>query len=112
MNAYVRIDLDTHSSSLGPGTGRALHAQRRILGGLALALGLAVAAPLTAAQGFSPADMPVGQDPRDVVTADFNWDGVDDLAVANKSSNNISILWGYPGAVFAPACSVPVASGP
>jgi len=56
--------------------------------------------------------MSVGLDPRDVAIADFNWDGRDDLAIANQDSNNISVLWGYPGAVFAPAFSVPVGSGP
>lgn len=84
----------------------------RSLGALALILGLCAAAPASAAQGFLQSDLPVGQDPRDVAIADFNWDGRDDLAIANQASNNVSVLWGYPGAVFAPAFSVPVGPGP
>jgi len=112
MNAYVQAALSANphsplsrSPSLRFGAGR-------LLSGIALALGMATMGADVAAQGFSQSDMSVGQNPRDVAIADFNWDGRDDLAIANQDSNNISVLWGFPGAVFAPAFSVPVGSGP
>jgi len=112
MNTYVEAALSADDQNdffrspaqrLGAG---------RLLSGLALALGLGMTAPGASAQGFSQSDMSVGQNPRDVAIADFNWDGRDDLAIANQDSNNVSVLWGFPGAVFAPAFSVPVGSGP
>jgi len=44
---------------------------------------------------FSTAtSFPVGEEPSDVVVADFNKDGKPDLATANQGTNNISILLG------------------
>ncbi len=47
--------------------------------------------------GSYPADVgdfPVGSDPRDVVAADFNRDGLLDIAVANRGSGTVSVLAG------------------
>ncbi|MCX7916781.1 MAG: VCBS repeat-containing protein, partial [bacterium] len=41
-----------------------------------------------------PVHYQTGQNPRNVISADFNNDGILDLAVANKNSNNVSILIG------------------
>ena len=50
---------------------------------------------------FSPAvSYPVGVDPQAVVTGDFNGDGRLDLAVANASSNTVSILLGNANGTF------------
>src|SRR5436305_1067025 len=42
----------------------------------------------------SPADYGVGTSPQAVVSADFNGDGILDLAVANYSDNTVSVLLG------------------
>ena len=112
MNTYVTAALSAHDQELFSRSSPLCFGAGRLLSGLALALGMATTATDVAAQGFSRSDMSVGQNPRDVAIADFNWDGLDDLAIANQDSNNISVLWGFPGAVFAPAFSVPVGSGP
>ena len=50
---------------------------------------------------FSPAvNYPVGANPQAVVTGDFNGDGRLDLAVANSSSNTVSILLGNANGTF------------
>lgn len=35
-----------------------------------------------------------GEDPSSVITGDFNWDGITDLAIANYKSNSVSVLQG------------------
>lgn len=53
---------------------------------------------------FSPAvSYPVSGSPQAVVTGDFNGDGRLDLAVANSSSNSVSILRGNANGTFQPA---------
>src|SRR5262245_52523423 len=53
---------------------------------------------------FSPAaSIPVGANPQDVVTADFNHDGRLDLATANFDSDSVSVLLGNGGGSFQPA---------
>ena len=42
-------------------------------------------------------ELPVGQSPRDLVTADFNGDGQPDVAVINRISSDVSVLYGHPG---------------
>ncbi|MEY2409993.1 MAG: hypothetical protein QOF48_2663 [Verrucomicrobiota bacterium] len=42
-------------------------------------------------------EMPVGKSPRELVTGDFNGDGRPDVAVMNRSSMDISVLFTYPG---------------
>ncbi len=64
--------------------------------------------------GFAPAPgspVPVGSNPQGVVVGDFNGDGIADLAVANFSSNNVSILLGDGSGGFVPAPGSPVAVG-
>ncbi len=52
----------------------------------------------TATQPLQPAD--VGYLPASVATADFNGDGIPDLAVANLLSNSISVLVGLGDGTF------------
>src|SRR6476660_5145132 len=49
------------------------------------------------------ANYPVGANPQDVVTADFNGDGKLDLAAANKGSNSVSVLLGSGAGGFGAA---------
>src|SRR2546428_13621074 len=62
---------------------------------------------------FSPAvSYPVGVNPQAVVTGDFNGDGRLDLAVANQSSNTVSILLGNADGTFQPAQNFATGTGP
>jgi hypothetical protein len=61
------------------------------------------------AQLFSPAGMvAVGANPVAIATGDFNTDGVPDLAVANRSSNNVTV---WLRSLFAPSSSAAFAVG-
>ena len=55
--------------------------------------------------GFNQSDVAVGTTPVGVVAADFNGDGIEDLAVANSGSNTLSILLGQGNGTFVPAAS-------
>ena len=62
---------------------------------------------------FSPAvNYPVGASPAAVVTGDFNGDGRPDLAVANASSNTVSILLGNGNGTFQAAQNFATGAGP
>ena len=64
--------------------------------------------------GFTqPAGSPVGAGttPRSVAVGDFNLDGKPDLAVANNSSNNVTILLGNGSGGFTQPVGSPVAAG-
>ena len=62
---------------------------------------------------FSPAvSYPVGTNPQAVVTGDFNGDGRPDLAVANSSSNSVSILLGNANGTFQAARNIATGIGP
>ena len=56
---------------------------------------------------FGRADFPVGNSPSAIVAADFNNDGVLDLAVTNNSDNTISVLLGRPDGTFSPQVAYP-----
>lgn len=49
---------------------------------------------------FSTQSMAVGSNPNGIVTADFNGDGIPDLAIANQGSNTVSILLGDGDGTF------------
>ncbi|MEJ2146655.1 MAG: VCBS repeat-containing protein, partial [Acidobacteriota bacterium] len=53
-----------------------------------------------------------GQYPIDVITSDFNGDGLPDLAVANEDSNNVSIILGQSDGTFGQATNYDVGSNP
>ena len=53
----------------------------------------------------------VGAEPLAVAVGDFNGDGIPDLATANRSSYNVTILLGNGSGGFAPAPGSPVAAG-
>lgn len=52
---------------------------------------------------YNRAEFPTGNGPSAVVTADFNGDGIPDIAVANSNDNTVSILLGQPNGGFAKA---------
>jgi hypothetical protein len=62
---------------------------------------------------FNPAvSYAAGINPQAVLTADFNGDGRLDLAVANYSSNTVSILLGNANGTFQPAQNFATGAGP
>src|SRR4051794_19054573 len=75
------------------------------------------AAPVSAASPVSfvqPAGspFPVGSAPQEITRADFNGDGNLDLAVANFTSNNVTVLLGNGSSGgFSPAPGSPFAVG-
>ena len=54
---------------------------------------------------------PVGTDPVSVAVGDFNGDGRPDLAIANKNSNNVTVLLGTGAGEFAAAPDSPFPVG-
>lgn len=82
---------------------------------VALLASLAAAVPAAeAAMTFTRTDIAVGDQPSGVETADLNVDGLDDIVVANRASNTVSILLGQADGTFAQAVGSPlaVAGGP
>jgi uncharacterized protein (TIGR03437 family) len=68
------------------------------------------------ASGFTPAPgspFIVGTNPASVVAGDFNGDGVLDVAIANLTTNNVTILLGFGNGGFTPVgASIPVGTKP
>jgi hypothetical protein len=63
---------------------------------------------------FTPATnspFAVGTRPRAIAVADFNGDGILDLAVANSGSNNVTVLLGDGAGGFSPSTGSPFAVG-
>ena len=63
-------------------------------------IGLIHGAPVFAQSFAPPASYPVGTHPEDGALGDFNGDGKPDLAVANNSTSNISVLLGNGDGTF------------
>jgi hypothetical protein len=62
---------------------------------------------------FAPAtDTSVGLDPHAVVVADFNGDGMLDVATANTASNDVTVLLGLGTGAFAAAAMYPAGANP
>jgi outer membrane biosynthesis protein TonB len=59
-----------------------------------------------------PANFPVGTFPRSVAVGDFNRDGLQDVATANRDSSNVSILTGNGTGGFGAAVDSTVLNGP
>ena len=76
-----------------------------------LALGLSINAQVCLIPS-STSPFTVGVNPYSVTSADFNSDGKADLAVANYSSTNVSLLLGNGVGSFAPAVNFPVGTNP
>jgi len=67
---------------------------------------------LVAANIFPDPLLPTGSGPVSVAAADFNGDGVIDLAAANSSSGDLSILLGRGNGEFEPEQRVPMGGAP
>jgi len=61
---------------------------------------------------FNRANFGVGNLPISAVAADFNGDGLADVAVANGNDNTVSILLRKPNGTFAPQTTFPTATEP
>ncbi|NCS05072.1 MAG: VCBS repeat-containing protein, partial [Microcystis aeruginosa G13-11] len=61
---------------------------------------------------FNPTNFAAGSSPNSVTVGDFNGDGKLDLAVANRNSNNVSVLLGTGTGSFATATNFSVGSRP
>ena len=53
----------------------------------------------------------VGRNPSSIAVADFNGDGVPDLAITNETDNTMTILLGNGNGTFVPALGSPYATG-
>ena len=80
---------------------------------ISLAALLPIAVSFAQTVSFSPAtDFAVGLRPWSVAIGDLNGDGIPDLAVANDSSNTVSILLGDGTGAFGSATDFAVGWGP
>src|SRR6478609_5810235 len=61
---------------------------------------------------LSPVNYAVGSAPQAVISADFNNDGIKDLAVANYMSGTISVLRGNANGTFQAAITSAAGNGP
>jgi hypothetical protein len=64
------------------------------------------------ADGIAPSALPVGIAPSAIVTADFNGDGKDDLAVANAGDGNVTVFLGDGKGGFSSAGTFTAGSNP
>ena len=74
-----------------------------------------VAANGAATGTFAPGtqrDFPAGNGPVSIAMADYNVDGLADLAVADKGDNAVSILLGLGSGFFSPSFELPVGTSP
>ena len=60
----------------------------------------------------APVNYPAGDGPHSVFSIDFNGDGYNDLATANVSSGNVSILLGNGDGTFQSAVNYAAGDGP
>jgi hypothetical protein len=93
LSAYYAGD-STHAASTSTGTPQTVNA--------------------VSSSGFNPASgspISVGTSPDGVAIADFNGDGIPDMAIANFGSNNVTILLGNGTGGFTIATGSPVAVG-
>lgn len=85
-----------------------------LLVSLPLLFVLFLATPSECAQNLfnGPRDYVVGPDPESVAVGDFNGDGRPDIATANRSSNEVSVLLQSSDGDFTPAVNYPVGDLP
>ncbi len=78
-----------------------------------LLLVLAATTKSGVASGFAPPVIyQAGAQPSSIASADFNGDGIADLAVSNQLSNNVSVLLGNGDGTFQPAVNYAVGQAP
>src|SRR5215471_13038911 len=91
-----------------------MSAQRRSVLTLTMVLaGLTAFRPAAFAGGFATVKtFNVGTDPQSVAVGDFNGDGHPDMAVANFSTNNVSVLLGNGDGTFRAAVNYATGHSP
>jgi hypothetical protein len=77
-----------------------------------LIFSLALALPCSAQVGFSQQDFATGATPAAVVVADFDGDGMLDLATANSTDNSVSVLLGNGDGTFQAKMDFPTGTNP
>lgn len=80
-------------------------------GGISNVAYLPITAP-SSTLSFATQSMGVGVNPKGIVTADFNGDGIQDLAVANQGSNSVSVLLGNGDGTFTAGSSLTTGKQP
>jgi hypothetical protein len=105
--------LTTLSMTAGP------HSLRAVYGGVggtylpSQSASLPYAVNTVSGGGFpSAVNLGAGSEPRFVIASDFNGDGKADLAVVNRSSNDVSILLGNGNGTFQSAVNFAVGTAP
>ena len=63
-------------------------------------------------RGFPFPTISTGEGPGDLVTGDFNGDGITDFATANSRSDDLSVILGTGGGEFAPQITFPAGDSP
>jgi hypothetical protein len=98
-------ELSAERASVGGAAGRRRRGWRAggLAGAAVVAVTLALPAAAMAQVSFSPTSFAAGEDPASVAVGDFNGDSDPDLAVANASSDDVSVLLGEAGGSFAEA---------
>ena len=56
--------------------------------------------------------IPVGSEPSHAIVADFNSDGLADVAIVNQGSNTVTVALGTPSGLVGPTASFPTGAGP
>ena len=62
--------------------------------------------------GFTRAVLPDRADPVAIAVGDYNGDGQDDLAIANRGGDSVTILLRVPGGTFSAEAALPVGDDP
>jgi hypothetical protein len=57
-------------------------------------------------------DFPAGMNPTSIAIADFNQDGIPDMAITAQGDNSLAVLIGTGGGTFAPVFELPVQASP
>jgi predicted NUDIX family NTP pyrophosphohydrolase len=105
-------DPDARPATLGAGARRHVPRLATLLVLSAAALLGPASAALAQVSFGAATSFPVGDDPGSVAVGDFDGDSDPDVAVANQSSDNVSVLLGGPGGGFGTATSYATADGP
>ena len=106
--------LDIGQTSGGNATSISLNQDTTVASGKTLNVGGAASfTSYAAGSGFSaPANYTTGTGPNSVTEADFNDDGIPDLAVANFADNTVTVYFGTGSGTFTYSANYPVGNGP
>jgi hypothetical protein len=112
-NRHLQTDGRVAVSRTSEASSYLLHA-RRVATGVSLNLNGQQLPGWTPAYSGTPSDPPRDDrfSPRSIVSADFNSDGIVDLATADDIHHELSILLGREGGSFQPAIVVPTVRDP